>query len=128
MMMLFDRGNRSADNLYLDARKRWTRVVSLSIHDSEDMLHSVERLLQKARRQNSRHVPSLVLLSDVLMALGSTQNAMEIVDSLIAIEPGNDTHVQKKALLERLQVTANYDNREAIWEFIEARWTQTSDW
>ena len=41
MLALFDRGHRSADYLYLEARSRWTKIVSLSIYDSEDMLASV---------------------------------------------------------------------------------------
>ncbi len=128
MMMLFDRGNRSADHLYLEARSRWTKIVSLSIYDSEDMLRSVARLLQKARQQNSRHVPSLVLLSDVLMALGAERNAMEVIDSLIAIDPGNETHVQKKLLLNQLQGHRTDTNLNAVREFVEARWTETNDW
>ncbi|MEM1252446.1 MAG: tetratricopeptide repeat protein [Cyanobacteria bacterium P01_H01_bin.21] len=128
MLALFDRGHRSADHLYLEARSRWTKIVSLSIYDSEDMLASVARLLQKARRQNPRHIPSLVLLSDVLMALGADKKALEVVDSLIALQPRNQTHAQKKALLHQFQAKRNADNREAVREFIETRWTQTDDW
>ena len=92
------------------------------------MLASVARLLQKARRQNPRHIPSLVLLSDVLMALGADKKALEVVDLLIALQPRNQTHAQKKALLHRCQAKRNADNREAVREFIETRWTQTDDW
>ena len=128
MLAFFDRGHRSADHFYLEARSRWTKIVSLSIYDSEDLLASVARLLQKARRQNPRHIPSLVLLSDVLMALGADKKALEVVDSLIALQPHNQIHSQKKALLHQLQAKRNADNREAVREFIETRWTQTNDW
>lgn len=126
--MLFDRSNRSADHLYLKARTLWTKVVSLSIYDSEDMLHSVAALLQKARRQNARHVPSLVLLSDVFMVSGAEKKAMEVVNLLITLEPQNQTHARKKVLLERLQAKRSDDNRDAVRDFVEVRWTQTNDW
>ena len=127
-MMLFDRSNRSADHLYLKARTLWTKVVSLSIYDSEDMLYSVADLLQKARQQNTRHVPSLVLLSDVLMVLGTEKKAMEVVNALIRLEPHNQTHAQKKVLLQQLQAQRSDDNRDAVRDFVEVRWTQTNDW
>ena len=127
-MMIFDRGNRSADQLYLEARAMWAKVISLSIHDSEDMLHSVISLLEKARRRNSRHIPSLVLLSDLLMALGADSRAMEVVNSLLSLQPNNQTHTRKKVLLQQFQANRNSDNRDAVREFIEMRWTQTSDW
>ena len=126
--MLFDRSNRSADHLYLKARTLWTKVVSLSIYDSEDMLYSVADLLQKARQQNARHVPSLVLLSDVLMVLGTEKKAMEVVNALIRLEPHNQTHAQKKVLLQQLEAKRSDDNRDAVRDFVEVRWTQTNDW
>lgn len=128
MRMLFDRGHRSADHLYLEARSLWTKVVNLSIYDSEDMLTSVARLLHKARQQNARHIPSLVLLSDVLMVLGTERKAMEVIDALIALQPRNQTHAKKKALLQQLQADPTADNHSAVREFVEARWTQTNDW
>lgn len=127
-MMLFDQSNRSADHLYLRARTLWAKVVSLSIYDSEDMLQSVAGLLQKARQQNGRHVQSLVLLSDVLMVLGADTKAMEVVNSLITIEPSNRTHARKKILLQQLQANRSDLNRDAVREFVETRWTQTNDW
>ena len=126
MMMLFKRDTRSADQLYLEARTLWAKVVSLSIYDSEDMLRSVAKLLQKARQQNPGHRRSLILLSDVLMALGSDGEAMEVVDALIELEPSNQTHGKKKALLQQLQ--QNTDSRTTMREFVETRWTQTNDW
>ncbi len=126
--MLFGRSQRSADHLYLEARTLLSKVVSLGIYDSEDMLGSVAKLLQKARQQNPRHVPSLVLLSDVFMAMGADKKALDIVESLIALEPHNQTHVRKKILLMQLQAQHNDENREAVRAFVEARWTQTSDW
>lgn len=128
MMMLFKRERRSADQLYVEARTLWTKVVSLSIYDSEDMLRSVARLLQKARQQNPRHIRSLVLLSDVLMALGSDGEAMEVVDTLTELEPSNQTHGKKKDLLQRLQSQQTSDGRTTVREFVETRWTQTNDW
>ncbi|MBX2862155.1 MAG: tetratricopeptide repeat protein [Leptolyngbyaceae cyanobacterium MAG.088] len=127
-MMLFARSPRSANHLYLEARSLWTKVVNLNIYDSEDMLASVARLLQQARQQNPRHIPSLVLLSDVLMALGADGKALEVVDSLIALQPDNQTHTKKQILLHQLQASPTDDNREAVRDFVEARWTQTNDW
>ncbi|NEQ51213.1 MAG: hypothetical protein F6K11_13930 [Leptolyngbya sp. SIO3F4] len=131
--MLFKRANNnrgalSADHIYLEARSRWAKVVSLSIYDNEDMLYSVVRLLEKARRQNGQHVQSLVLLSDLFMQLGADREAMPIVESLLTLQPQNQTHVQKKALLQQLQVNRTDRSLNAVREFIEARWTQTNDW
>lgn len=130
--MIFRRGhkqvNRSADSLYMEARARWSKVVNLNIYDNEDMLRSVVRLLEKARRQNANHVPSLVLLSDLLMQLNADGEAMQVVESLLALEPGNQTHVRKKDLIQQLHTDRSDSNRHAVREYVEARWTGTSDW
>ncbi|MGD1855816.1 MAG: tetratricopeptide repeat protein [Leptolyngbyaceae cyanobacterium] len=130
--MLFRRSharqNRSADYFYLEARTLWAKVVSLHIYDSEDMLHSAIRLLEKARQQNTHHVQSLVLLSDLLMALGADDKAMPVVDSLLTLQPHNQTHARKKALLQQLQASRTDSSLSAVREFVEARWTETNDW
>ena len=130
--MIFRRGNnqdnRSADSLYIEARALWAKVVNLSIYDNEDMLRSVVRLLEKARRQNANHVPSLVLLSDLFMQLDADSEAMQVVESLLRLQPHSQTHARKKALLNQLQANRTDNNRNAVHEFVEARWTQTNDW
>lgn len=120
--------NRSAEGFYREARALWAKVVNLRIYDSEDMLRSAVRLLEKARQQNANHVPSLVLLSDLLMQLDAAGEAMQVVDSLLTLEPDNQTHAQKKALIQQLQVDPTDSNRQAVQTYVEARWTETCDW
>ncbi|MEA5462630.1 tetratricopeptide repeat protein [Leptothoe sp. PORK10 BA2] len=102
--------------------------MNLSIYDNEDMLRSVVRLLEKARQQNANHVPSLVLLSDLLMQLNADGEAMQVVESLLRLEPNNQTHARKKALIQQLRIERNDSNRNALREYVESRWTGTSDW
>lgn len=127
-MMRLDRDNSSADQLYIQARTRWVKVVECNIYDNEDMLTSVAELLKKARQQNHQHVQSLVLLSDLMMVLGANGEAMEIVEALVSLQPQNQTHITKKALLQRLQANHTDENRDAIRDFVESRWTNTRDW
>lgn len=126
--MRLDRDTSSADQLYKQARTRWGKVVECRIYDNEDMLVSVAALLKKARHQNNHHVQSLVLLSDLMMVLGADGEAMEIVDTLVGLQPHNQTHVRKKILLRRVQANQTDENREAIRTFVESRWTETTDW
>lgn len=123
-----NRDTHSADYFYLQARTRWAKVVNLNIYDNEDMLYSVVRLLEKGRQQNSNHVQSLVLLSDLLMQIGDDDEAMQIVESLLTLQPHNQTHARKKVLLQELQTDRSDNSLNAIREFVEARWTQTNDW
>ncbi|MEM7793930.1 MAG: hypothetical protein AAF579_05670 [Cyanobacteria bacterium P01_C01_bin.118] len=127
-MMRLDRDNCSADQLYIQARARWVKVVDCNIYDNEDMLTSVAALLKKARQQNKHHLQSLVLLSDLMMVLGANREAMEIVEALVGLQPHNQTHARKKILLRKFQANQTDENRDAIRAFIESRWTETSDW
>ena len=126
--MRLDRDNCSADQLYVQARARWAKVVDCNIYDNEDMLTSVAGLLKKARQQNSNHLQSLVLLSDLMMVLGAHHEAMEIVETLVGLQPHNQTHTSKKILLRRFQANQTDENRDAIRAFVESRWTETNDW
>ena len=112
----------------MEARALWAKVVNLSIYDNEDMLRSVVRLLEKARQKNANHVPSLVLLSDLLMQLDADAEAMQVVDALLVLEPDNQTHVRKKILIQQLRIDRNDSNLHAVREYVEARWTGTTDW
>ena len=127
-MMLARQANSSADQLYRDARIRWAKAVRSGIYDNEDMICRVIALLEQARQQNPDHVRTLALLSDLLMELGAADEAMDVVDSLLTLQPQNRTYVRKKALLRQLQSNPTDDNREAMREFVEARWTTTNDW
>lgn len=112
----------------MEARALWAKVVNLSIYDNEDMLRSVVRLLEKARQKNANHVPSLVLLSDLLMQLDADGEAMQAVEALLTLEPDNQTHARKKVLIQQLRTDRSDSNRHAVREYVEARWTGTTDW
>ncbi|MEM6253578.1 MAG: tetratricopeptide repeat protein [Cyanobacteria bacterium P01_D01_bin.156] len=118
----------STDELYRDARIRWSKAVKCGIYDNEDMICRVIVLLEKAREQNPGHVKVLVLLSDLLMELGVTEAAIDVVNSLLSLEPSNRTHLHKKQLLQQMRSSPNSDNHEAMRDFVEARWTRTNDW
>ncbi|MEO0869256.1 MAG: tetratricopeptide repeat protein [Cyanobacteria bacterium J06642_11] len=127
-MMLTKQTTGSADQLYKDARIRWSKAVKCGIYDNEDMICRVIALLEQARQQKSDHVRSLVLLSDLLMELGVADEAMDIVEVLLSLDPGNRTNRRKLQLLQQMQSNPNDDNREAMRDFVEARWTRTNDW
>ena len=127
-MMLTRQVTDTADQLYKDARIRWAKAVRCCIYDNEDMICRVMSLLEQARQENPNHVRTLVLLSDLLMELGVEEEAMDVVDTLLSLEPSNRTHMRKKQLLRQVQARPNEDNREAMRDFVEARWTRTNDW
>lgn len=127
-MIFFNRETRSADQFYAVARARWVKAVNLDIDDNEDMIRSVVGLLKKARQQNGHHIQSLILLSDLLMVAGADNEAMEVVDSLLLLQPDNYAHVSKKALLQELQESPSEDTRNLALEFLKTKWTQTHDW
>ena len=62
------------------------------------------------------------------MALGADDKAMPVVDSLLTLQPHNQTHARKKALLQQLQASRTDSSLSAVREFVEARWTETNDW
>lgn len=126
--MLTRQTTGSSDQLYRDARIRWAKAVKCCIYDNEDMIGRVMGLLDQARQQNPNHVKTLVLLSDLLMELGVDEEAMDVVDSLLSLEPNNRTHLRKKQLLSQVQSQPTEENRQAMRDFIEARWTRTNDW
>lgn len=127
-MMLTRQVTSSADALYKDARIRWAKAIKCCIYDNEDMICRVMGLLEQARQQDPNHVRTLVLLSDLLMELGVAEEAMDVVDALLSLEPNNRTHIRKKQLLRQMQARPNEDSREAMRDFVEARWTRTNDW
>ena len=118
----------SADQLYLEARGLWVKAVKRCIYDSEDIICRVMALLERARQQNPRHVRTLVLLSDLLMQLGAADEAMELVNLLLRLQPNHPTHLRKKALLHQLNSKHGSDHQDEIREFIETRWMTTNDW
>lgn len=126
--MASEQAARSADDLYREAREQFANIVDLDVYDNEDLTTPVAAILERARKQDPQHVPSLALLSDILMEIGADREAMEIVDLLLALQPDNATHVTKKTLLQQLQENRSYDTRDAVRAFVEQRWTQTTDW
>lgn len=127
-MIATRRETLSADQLYLEARGLWVKAVKRCIYDSEDIICRVMALLERARQQNPRHVRSLVLLSDLLMQLGAADEAMELVNLLLRLQPNHPTHLRKKALLHQLNAKHGFDHQDEIREFIETRWMTTNDW
>lgn len=117
-----------AEELYREARARWAAIVDLSVYDDEEIITRVASALEPARAQDPKHVKTLVLLSDILMQLGALDEAMDAIDTLVELEPTSPTHAEKKRLVLALQADFTSENRDAVREFIEERWTETDDW
>jgi hypothetical protein len=69
--------------------------------------------VRAALKVDPRHVASLVLLSELLMELGSCDEAAEVVATLMEIEPGVSAHRRKHALLQTR-------DRNAIRDYVES--------
>ena len=126
--MATDKTSRSADDLYNEARARMAEIIELSVYDDPDAITPVAGLLESARELDPKHVKSLVLLSDILLEIGAMREALEVIETLIELEPSNPSHAKKKALAENRLKDRSKATRDAALDFVEHRWNYTQDW
>lgn len=91
--------NASADELYSQARREWREVVELGLHDSEDIVYGIMPLLARGLGLDSDHLPSLDLLSDMLMEVGAYDEAVEFAEKMRDLAPDQTDSRQKLAAL-----------------------------
>jgi hypothetical protein len=115
----------SAEQLYQQARGQWAHVVDLGLYDDEHAVFGVTGLLQKAIRQDGRHVKALALLSDLLMEVGAYDEASALVARLLELEPEGTEHRWKRAILAR--APSKRKNNE-IRKRLAMKWLTESDW
>jgi hypothetical protein len=115
---------KSADELYQEARDRWAKVVDLGLYDDDRAIYPVTSLLERARKQDSKHVKSLALLSDLMMELGADDEASELITRLLELEPDAKPHREKMALLKKER---SKERRDEIRDYLETKWN-TDDW
>jgi hypothetical protein len=117
--------HKSAEELYQEARERWAKVVDLGLYDDQKAIYTVTPILEKALRQDPKHIKSLALLSDLVMEMGAYADATEMVANLLVLEPAGKVHQDKWSLLERKN---SKEKRDAIRDHLETRWQTTDDW
>jgi hypothetical protein len=116
---------KSADDLYQEARDRWAKVVDLGVYDDERVIYGVTPLLEKALRQNPQHVKSLALLSDLLMQMGADDEASGLLTKLRELEPDAKAHQEKAAFLRKKRTK---ERRDEIRHYLARKWLTTQNW
>ena len=91
--------NSTADDLHAQADQQWREVVELGLHDAEDLVYGIMPLLVRALSLNPNHLPSLDLLSDLLMEIDACEEAVEFVEKLLTLAPDNADGRKKLAAL-----------------------------
>lgn len=91
--------NATATELYTQAHQEWREVVELGLHGSEDIVYGIMPLLANALSLDPDHLPSLDLLSDMLLEVGAYEEAFEFVEKMFGLAPDNPAHRKKLTLL-----------------------------
>ena len=115
----------SAEELYRQARERWQQAVDLDLYDDPAAIRGTTGLLQKAVRQDPKHVKAMALLSDLLAALTAYEEAAALVVKLRALEPDTEEH-RKRA--ELLALPNGKEKRAEIMGYLAVKWQGTADW
>lgn len=87
--------NAAAVELYTEALKQWREAVELDLHASEDIVYGIMPLLVKALGIDPDDLPTLDLLSDLLMEIGVYDEALELAEKMLSLMPENDVYRQK---------------------------------
>lgn len=85
--------------LYEQAKHQWEEAVDLGLHGSEDIVYGIIPLLVKGLELDPDHLPSLDLLSDLLMEIGAYDEALEFAEKLCDVVPDESDYQQKRAVL-----------------------------
>ena len=91
--------NATADELHAQAAQQWREVVVLGLHDAEDLAYGIIPLLVQALALNPNHLPSLDLLSDLLMEIDACEEAIESAEKMQALAPDHADAQKKLAAL-----------------------------
>jgi len=116
---------KSAEELYQEARDRWAKAVDLGVYDDERVIYGVTPILEQALRQNPQNVKSLALLSDLLMQMGADEEASRLLTKLREVEPDAEAHQEKAALLQKKR---SKERRDEIGHYLAMKWLTTQNW
>lgn len=110
-------GNATAAELYMQAHQQWREVVELGLHDSEDIVYGIMPLLARALSLDPDHLPSLDLLSDLLMEAGAYEEAAECVEKMLGLAPHDVDHRKKLTAL----ASADENQRRAVRAYLHQK-------
>jgi tetratricopeptide (TPR) repeat protein len=91
--------NVTVAELYTQVHQQWREAVELGLHDSEDIVYGIVPLLVQGLSLDPDHLPSLDLLSDMLMEIGAYDEAIEFVERMRDLAPDDSDYQQKLAVL-----------------------------
>lgn len=91
--------NATAADLYALACQQWREAVELDLQGSEDIVYGLMPLLVQGLNLEPDHLPSLDLLSDMLMEIGAYDEAIEFVERMRDLAPDDSDYQQKLAVL-----------------------------
>ena len=91
--------NSTADELHAQAAQQRREIVELGLHDAEDLVYGIMPLLVRALDLDPNHLPSLDLLSDLLMEIDACEEALELAEKLLVLAPDSADGRKKLAAL-----------------------------
>ncbi|MEI2783919.1 MAG: tetratricopeptide repeat protein [Candidatus Competibacter sp.] len=101
--------NATVADLYARACQQWREAVELDLHRSEDIVYGLMPLLVQGLGHDPDHLPSLDLLSDMLMEVGAYDEAVEFAEKMLDLAPDDADYKQKMAVL-----ADEVDNRRRV--------------
>ncbi|MBD2019952.1 hypothetical protein H6F43_07090 [Leptolyngbya sp. FACHB-36] len=117
----------AAESLYQHAQQQWAEAIDLSLYDDEEIILGTTPLLESALNSDPNHVPSLTLLSELLIMLKAYEEAKDLVYKLRAIEPENEIHSTKQQLLEGLD-RSDFEQRFRLECWVLEKWRTIDNW
>ena len=91
--------NATAADLYALACQQWREAVELDLQGSEDIVYGLMPLLVQGLNLEPDHLPSLDLLSDMLMEIGAYDEAIEFAERMHDLAPEEADYLQKLTAL-----------------------------
>ncbi|MFZ1493250.1 MAG: hypothetical protein WAU60_07515 [Candidatus Competibacter denitrificans] len=89
----------TATDLYAQANQQWREAIELDLHGSEDIVYAIMPLLAQSLSLEPDYLPSLDLLSDMLMEIGAYDEALEFAERLHDLAPDETDYDHKLAAL-----------------------------
>ena len=89
----------TATDLYTQADQQWREAVELDLQSSEDIVYAIMPLLAQSLNLEPDYLPSLDLLSDMLMEVGAYDEAVEFAERLHDLAPNEADYERKMTAL-----------------------------
>ena len=85
--------------LHMRAYQEWQEIVELDLHNSEDIVYGIMPLLSEALSRDPDHLPSLDLMSDMLLEINAWEEAFEFMEKMFSLAQDDPDYRPKLALL-----------------------------